>query len=91
VARLRGTHDQIHLEVADTGAGFDPEQALRDGGLGLVSMRERMRLVGGELEIQSASGKGTTLLARAPWRHPTHLEWPHGRVNVQPPPRRPSA
>jgi signal transduction histidine kinase len=49
------------LEIRDDGRGFDePEPAT---GLGLVGMRERMRLLGGGLELTSGSGGGTTLVA----------------------------
>jgi two-component system sensor histidine kinase DegS len=38
-------------------------------GLGLISMRERLRLVNGELSIQSTAGRGTIVLARVPLGH----------------------
>jgi signal transduction histidine kinase len=38
------------------------------GGLGLISMRERLRLVNGELSIKSEPGRGTTVVARVPQR-----------------------
>ena len=62
--------DQIRLRVKDRGKGFDPVQ-LSDG-LGLVSMRERLRLVGGKIKISSAPGLGTEIEAAAPVR-PPHL------------------
>jgi PAS domain S-box-containing protein len=74
VATLRGTHDQIELEVNDAGTGFDVESAMHTGGLGLISMRERVNLIGGEFEIRSGAG-GTTIRARAPWRH-DQMGWP---------------
>ena len=50
------------VEVADDGVGFEPEQAeLRSRHLGLTSMEERARELGGRLEIRSAPGKGTTV------------------------------
>lgn len=54
------------LTVQDNGAGFDP--SIRHGGvsLGIASMRERVRLFGGELEVDSAPGRGTTITARLP-------------------------
>jgi signal transduction histidine kinase len=51
--------------VEDDGVGFDPEAASQ-GRLGLVGMRERAGLVGGELDIESKPGWGTTVLVRIP-------------------------
>src|SRR5262249_12529365 len=60
---LRGTLEAIHLSVHDSGTGFDPVAAMKGGGLGLTSMRERLKLVGGELSIDSQQGCGTTIHA----------------------------
>jgi signal transduction histidine kinase len=60
----------LRLEVSDAGCGFTPG-ATKDGSLGLVSMRERMQLVGGRLDIQSAPGAGTRVRATAPLDAPT--------------------
>ena len=65
---LQGLGDAVHLIVRDEGAGFDVEVASRGRGLGLTSMRERLKLVGGDLVIESQSKLGTTVLARAPLR-----------------------
>jgi signal transduction histidine kinase len=62
--------DEVRLRVKDRGKGFDPVQ-LSDG-LGLVSMRERLRLVGGKIKISSAPGLGTEIEAAAPVT-PPHL------------------
>jgi signal transduction histidine kinase len=43
----------VHLTVSDTGHGFDAGSNEAKGGLGLISMRERLRLVGGEISIHS--------------------------------------
>jgi two-component system, NarL family, sensor histidine kinase DevS len=51
--------------VEDDGVGFEPERA-RDGGLGLVGMRERVGLLGGRLTIESRPGAGTTFVAEVP-------------------------
>ena len=66
--RLRRTADALELTVRDEGVGFDVEAATRGVGLGLTSMRERLKLVGGELCIESQSMCGTTIRARAPIR-----------------------
>lgn len=57
--------DRVRLVVADPGLGFDPAAA-RSGGLGLVSMEERARLLGGRLEIESARGSGTRVEVTLP-------------------------
>ena len=48
---LSGYSDSIDLCVSDTGVGFDPESIKTSDGIGLISMRERLRLVGGRLSI----------------------------------------
>jgi len=53
------------LEIADQGKGFDPG-LLAHNGLGLISIRERARLLGGNLLIQSAKGSGTVLTVTIP-------------------------
>jgi len=65
--RLWGTSDGIHLTVADSGAGFDRETGMKSTGLGLTSMQERLRLVGGTLSIESRPRRGTTIYARVPF------------------------
>ena len=66
--QLCGTGDALDLTVRDKGVGFDVDEANRGRGLGLTSMKERLKLVGGELFIESRSTRGTTVLARAPIR-----------------------
>ena len=61
--------DEIRLRIKDRGKGFDPVQI--SDGLGLVSMRERLRLVGGKIKLSSAPGLGTEIEAAAPVR-PLH-------------------
>ena len=65
---LRGNGDTVCLTVRDEGVGFDVDAASRGMGLGLTSMKERLKLVDGELSIESQSTRGTTVLARAPIR-----------------------
>ena len=65
---LRGTADQIQLEVSDAGAGFDVEQAKQRAGLGLVSMQERVHLAGGDFSIESKRNWGTRIVATVPLR-----------------------
>jgi signal transduction histidine kinase len=63
---LTGREHDIQLRVHDSGAGFDAMLASIGHGLGLTSMKERLRLVSGELSIDSKPGHGTTVLARVP-------------------------
>jgi PAS domain S-box-containing protein len=65
--QLRGASDAIHLIVHDSGHGFDFEAAMQGRGLGLISMKERLKLVNGELTIDSQHKRGTTVHARVPF------------------------
>jgi signal transduction histidine kinase len=65
-AELRASSDTIDLTVRDSGPGFDVEEAMRSSGLGLVSMMERIKLVGGQLSVESHAGSGTRIHARVP-------------------------
>jgi len=64
--RLWGTSDEIHLTVSDSGKGFDVETAMNRGGLGLISMEQRLKLIKGSLSIGSEANRGTTIHACAP-------------------------
>jgi two-component system CheB/CheR fusion protein len=58
---------EVHLRIEDFGHGFDLQgQKRKKRGLGLISMEERVRLVGGTLTIDSEPGKGTRVQARVP-------------------------
>lgn len=70
---LRFTPDALHVRVSDGGIGFDPS-VLDDPGathLGVLGMRERTRLLGGELTITSRPEQGTVVEARLPLDVPT--------------------
>jgi signal transduction histidine kinase len=69
-ATLEGALNEIHLRVHDSGAGFDPESAMNGHGLGLTSMTERLKLVDGQLSIDSKPKSGTTIHARVPLNSP---------------------
>jgi PAS domain S-box-containing protein len=69
---VHGAQDGIRLIVSDSGTGFDWRHAINGRGLGLISMRERLRLVNGEFSIQSEPGRGTTVLARVPLAQKDH-------------------
>ena len=61
---LTGYDDRIELCISDSALGFSPEAAKRSCGLGLISMQERLRLVGGELSVESEPSHGTRIRAR---------------------------
>ena len=63
---LIGDGDTIHLSIEDDGTGFDPALVRKKGGLGLASMEERVRLVGGRLLIESGQGGGTLITVEVP-------------------------
>ena len=61
---LRREAEELAFAVADDGPGFDPLDA--NGGAGLTGMRDRITVVGGQLEIDSAPGRGTTVRGQVP-------------------------
>jgi signal transduction histidine kinase/ligand-binding sensor domain-containing protein len=69
VLSLQANEDTVTLEVQDNGQGFDLELAHAKGGMGLVSMAERVDKIGGTLTIQSAQDDGTTVRVIAPLIH----------------------
>ena len=67
---LQRLNNSVRLNVRDWGPGFEPEKITDGGGpgerLGLSSMRERMTLLGGHLEVHSRPGEGTEVVAEIP-------------------------
>ncbi len=63
--RLQYKKGEISLSVADNGRGI--EDTSQPEGLGLLGIRERLSLLGGELEVHSQKSQGTRLVARVPW------------------------
>jgi PAS domain S-box-containing protein len=66
---LMGAGSRLVVTVSDKGRGFDPEilnVGTTPGGIGLLSLRERARYMGGDLEIESAPGKGSRLILKVP-------------------------
>ena len=70
LVRLEFTDSQVNMQVEDNGIGFDVEDAKNrakyGNHYGLMSMGERVDLLGGELKILSAQGEGTTVLVSIP-------------------------
>jgi len=62
---LRGTGDELNLEVRDWGVGFSPKDATGDG-LGLISMKKRVQLMSGSFSIESKANWGTKVNVRVP-------------------------
>ncbi len=70
---LTGIQEELRLVIRDQGLGFDTTRIRRGEGLGLVSMEERARLLGGELKVTSSVGNGTTVEVRIPLVHKSQL------------------
>ena len=66
---------RIALQVVDAGVGFDVDAGLRSNGLGLLSMRERLNLLHGELSISSAPDRGTQVQVRVPFDASPRQAW----------------
>jgi len=66
--RLLEDSGGVHLTVSDLGKGFDIEAAMQGTGLGLTSMRERVRLVNGTIHPQSKPMGGTTIHVTVPFQ-----------------------
>ena len=63
---IEGDKDGILLSVTDNGTGFDPVLMADQSGLGIVGIRERVRLVDGVVSINSQPGRGTQIDVRVP-------------------------
>jgi signal transduction histidine kinase len=63
---LQQSAHALCLRIADDGTGFDPTKIRAGGGLGLVSMRERLHLVRGQIAIDSQPSRGTRIDVRVP-------------------------
>ena len=72
--QLRGGPGEIHLIVRDSGKGFDVESAMRGKGLGLTSMRERVRLLNGMIAIESRRMGGTNIHVCVPLEERSNAE-----------------
>ena len=66
--QLRENWGEVHLVIIDSGRGFDVEEAMQGTGLGLTSMRERVRLMNGTITLDSTEMHGTSIHVRVPFR-----------------------
>jgi signal transduction histidine kinase len=64
--RLETVNGEVHLRVSDEGVGFNENEASQHVGLGIRSMKERLRLVGGRFEIRTRPSEGTQIDAWVP-------------------------
>jgi len=62
---LMRKHASVSAVIEDDGLGFDPGTT-REGGLGLLGMRERLDLIDGRFDVESSPGSGTTIVAEVP-------------------------
>jgi PAS domain S-box-containing protein len=65
-ARVRQCGGYVCLSVSDRGRGFDPEKLREAAGFGLLSIRERIELLGGRMKIRSAPDQGSTFFVIVP-------------------------
>jgi PAS domain S-box-containing protein len=65
---LQGLSDGIRLLIQDKGIGFDPKEVKKKAGIGLSSMRERVRLINGTISLESKPGQGTEIEVFIPLR-----------------------
>jgi signal transduction histidine kinase len=75
IARSTG---RINFEIADNGVGFDPSAHVE--GMGLISMRDRIAAVGGELSVDSSAGRGTTVSGSVPVGLEAVADGPQGEL-----------
>jgi PAS domain S-box-containing protein len=66
--QLRENWGEVHLVITDSGRGFDVEEAMQGTGLGLTSMRERVRFMNGTITLDSKPMHGTSIHVRVPFR-----------------------
>jgi PAS domain S-box-containing protein len=66
--RLEGLDSKLHLSISDRGRGFDPNQRSERAGIGIYSMEERLRSLGGSLEVHSKLMEGTRIDAWLPFK-----------------------
>ena len=63
---LTGGSNRLSLSIRDNGIGFDADSVRDKGGLGLISMQERARLVSGDFSLETQPGRGATITVHVP-------------------------
>ncbi len=71
---LVGREETIALTIHDNGKGMDPAPARGPHALGILSMRERVRLLGGMWRLESGPDTGTTIAIELPWKPPSMVD-----------------
>lgn len=78
VVQLTETATAIYTVIKDDGVGFDVDQVMNNyeqrGSLGMINLKERTELIGGELSIRSAPGQGTRITIQVPKEHSERLK-----------------
>ena len=59
IVKSRGVLDELEIEIADSGPGFNPQATILDDHIGLAGMRERVEVLGGRFQIESSEDGGT--------------------------------
>lgn len=73
---LSSRNGRLDLRISDEGRGFDLVKARAKGGMGLLGLEERMRVIGGKLEILTHPGAGATVIGHVPLPPPGQLTTP---------------
>lgn len=76
---LTRTRNTIRLLVSDNGCGFNTNSDLMEKGLGFISMKERLHLVGGKINVYSKPLRGTRIEVSVPLKLQTEISTPEGR------------
>ncbi len=82
---LTKTDHAIRLTISDNGCGFDTKSDVMEKGLGFLSMKERLRLVGGELSIYSQPRRGARVDVSIPLNRELSNHKAEGRIYATPP------
>ena len=73
LVKINFSAEEIQVQIIDDGKGFDLPKVLTEvagkGSFGLLSMKERIELLSGKLDIETASGKGTKITATVAMEH----------------------